>query len=232
MIIDSRYNGPPGSANGGWSAGTFAAAAQGTPLPAPGTRAPDRPRPDVEPVEVTLRRPPPLETPLTLEAGEVRDPAGHLIAEIATVAAFDPVAEPVDLATARAAAADYPGLVNHPFPRCYVCGPEHADGLRIFPGPLSAGRTAAPFRVPAGADVVTAWAALDCPGGWSVLAPGRPYLLGRISAVVLATPRPHDECVVTGVLTRAQGRKAEVHSSLFGPDGDLLGYARATWIAG
>lgn len=229
MIIESRYNGPPGSANGGWSAGTFATAIQGTPLPAPGTRAPDRPRPDVE---VTLRRPPPLETPLTLEAGAVRDPAGRLVAEVATVAAFDPVAEPVDLATARAAAADYPGLVNHPFPSCYVCGPERADGLRIFPGPLSAGRTAAPFRVPAETDVVTTWAALDCPGGWSVLAPGRPYLLGRISAVVLATPRPNDECVVTGVLTRAQGRKAEVHSSLFGPDGNLLGYARATWIAG
>lgn len=229
MIIDSRHNGPPGSGNGGWSAGTFAVAAQNAPLPTPGSR---HPRPDPDPVQVTLRRPPPLETPLTLDAGEVRDPAGHLIAEIATVAAFDPVAEPVDLAIARAAAADYAGLVNHPFPSCFVCGPERADGLRIFPGPLSAGRTAAPFRVPAGADVVTTWAALDCPGGWSVIAPGRPYLLGRISAVVLAAPRPGDECVVTGVLTRAQGRKAEVHSSLFAPDGSLLGYARATWIAG
>ncbi len=228
VIIGSRYNGPPGSGNGGWSAGTFAVAAQGASLPAPG----GRPRRDAEPVEVTLRRPPPLETPLTLDTGEVRDPAGRLVAEVTTVAPFDPVAEPVDLATARAAAADYPGLVNHPFPGCYVCGPQHADGLRIFPGPLSDGRTAAPFRAPEEADVVTTWAALDCPGGWSVIAPGRPYLLGRMSAVVLATPHPDDECVVTGVLAGVQGRKAEVHSSLFAPDGSLLGYARATWIAG
>ena len=26
MIIESRFNGPPGSGNGGWSAGVFAAA--------------------------------------------------------------------------------------------------------------------------------------------------------------------------------------------------------------
>ncbi|MEV4624044.1 hypothetical protein AB0J74_35700, partial [Asanoa sp. NPDC049573] len=25
---------------------------------------------------------------------------------------------------------------DHPFPTCYVCGPERADGLRIFPGPV------------------------------------------------------------------------------------------------
>lgn len=233
MIIGSRYNGPPGSGNGGWSAGTFAVAARnGSPLPVPGGPPAGPHRPGAEPVEVTLRRPPPLQTPLTLEAGEVRDPDGCLIAQVTTVPAFDPVAKPVDLAAARMAAASYPGLVDHPFPGCYVCGPERADGLRIFPGPLSDGRMAAPFRVPEGADVVTVWAALDCPGGWSVIAPGRPYLLGRMSAVVLAPPQPGDECVVTGVCASVRGRKADVHSSLYAPDGSLLGYARATWIAG
>ncbi|MFI6782779.1 hypothetical protein [Micromonospora sp. NPDC050276] len=214
MRIESRYNGPPGSGNGGWSAGIFAAAAGGT-----------------APVEVTLRRPPPLETELTFVDGEVRDPAGELVAEVRPAGAIDVVVPPVDLAAAVAAAAHYPGLVEHPFPSCYVCGPQRADGLRIFPGRLPDGRTAAPFRVPERVSAATVWAALDCPGGWAVLTPGRPYLLGRIAAVVAAVPSPGDECVVTGAMLRVDGRKALVHTSLYGPDGALLGAARATWIA-
>ncbi|NJP32236.1 hypothetical protein [Micromonospora thermarum] len=223
MIIGARYNGPPGSGNGGWSAGTFAASALDTPQSRPA--APD------DAVEVTLRRPPPLETPLTRHGNEVRDPDGHLVAEVRPVPGFRTVVDAVDLPTARAAAAAYPGLVDHPFPGCFVCGPERPDGLRIFPGPLPDGRTAAPFRVPDDVDAVTVWAALDCPGGWSVIAPGRPYVLGRIAAVVDALPEPGDECVVTGMMAGAEGRKAEVHSSLYAPDGTLLAWARATWIA-
>jgi hypothetical protein len=56
-------------------------------------------------------------------------------------------------------------------------------------------------------------------------------VLGRIAAQVTALPRPGDECVVTGAMVGGAGRKAEVHSSLYGPDGALLGQARATWIA-
>ncbi|MEU8332578.1 hypothetical protein [Micromonospora sp. NPDC048839] len=214
MRIESRYNGPPGSGNGGWSAGVFAAEAGGT-----------------GPVEVTLRRPPPLDTELILTDGEVRDPAGELVAEVRPADVVDVVVPPVDLDTAVAAATRYPGLAEHPFPGCYVCGPQRTDGLRIFPGRLPDGRTAAPFRAPERVSAATVWAALDCPGGWTVLAPGRPYLLGRIAAVVTALPGPGDDCVVTGALLDVDGRKALVHTSLYGPDGALLGAARATWIA-
>ncbi|MEU5905925.1 hypothetical protein [Micromonospora sp. NPDC047527] len=213
MRIESRYNGPTGSGNGGWSAGVFAAAAGAA-----------------GPVEVTLRRPPPLETTLSLVDGEVRDPAGELVAEVRPAGDVDAVVPPVDRETALAAATRYPGLVEHPFPGCYVCGPQRADGLRIFPGRLADGRTAAPFRVPEQVSGATVWAALDCPGGWTVLAPGRPYLLGRIAAVITALPAPGDDCVVTGALIAVDGRKALVHTSLYGPDGTLLGAARATWI--
>ncbi|MFC0503224.1 hypothetical protein [Micromonospora costi] len=216
MRIESRYNGPPGSGNGGWSAGTFAAAVDGD---------------GDGPVEVTLRRPPPLDTPLALVDGEVRDPAGLVVAEVRPTAAVDAVVPPVDLPTAVAASAAYPGLVDHPFPGCYVCGPRRPDGLRIFPGRLPDGRTAAPFRVPAAVSGATVWAALDCPGGWAVIAPGRPYVLGRIAAQVDALPEPGDECVVTGVTVGVDGRKARVRTSLYGPDGTLLANARATWIA-
>ncbi|MFD6568837.1 hypothetical protein [Micromonospora profundi] len=214
MRIESRYNGPPGSGNGGWSAGVFATAAGGS-----------------GPVEVTLRRPPPLDTALSLVDGAVLDPAGEIVAEVRPAGDVDAVVPPVDWATAVAASTSYPGLVEHPFPGCYVCGPDRADGLRIFPGRLPDDRTAAPFRAPEQVSAATVWAALDCPGGWTVLAAGRPYLLGRIAAAILAHPAPGDECVVTGALVGVDGRKAMVHTSLYGPDGALLGTARATWIA-
>lgn len=171
MIIEARFNGPSGSGNGGWSAGVFAEA-YGVPGP----------------VEVTLRRPPPLDTALALVDGQVHDPAGAVIAQLRSTEPFDDVVPPVDLATARAASAAYPGLVAHPFPDCYVCGPGRADGLRIFPGPLPDGRTAAPLKAPERVSIATVWAALDCPGGWAVLTAGRPYLLGRITAQVEALP--------------------------------------------
>ncbi|MBX7265399.1 hypothetical protein KIF24_04605 [Micromonospora sp. Llam7] len=214
MIIEARFNGPPDSGNGGWSAGVFATAYGG----------------DGQ-VEVTLRRPPPLDTPLALLDGEVRDPAGEVVAQLRPAAELDDVVPPVDLATARAASAAYPGLVDHPFPGCYVCGPERDDGLRIFPGRLPDGRTAAPVRTPREVGSAMVWAALDCPGGWAVIGPGRPYVLGRIAARVEALPRPGDECVVTGAAIAVEGRKALVRSSLYGADGALLAHARATWIA-
>ncbi|WBB92564.1 hypothetical protein [Verrucosispora sp. WMMC514] len=214
MIIEGRFNGPPGSGNGGWSAGVFATAYGGH-----------------GPVEVTLRRPPPLDTPLSLVDAQVLDPAGEVIAQLRPAGDLGEAVPPVDLASARAASAAYPGLVEHPFPGCYVCGPQRADGLRIFPGRLPDGRTAAPVRAPRQVVPATVWAALDCPGGWAVIGAGRPYVLGRIAARIEALPRPDDECVVTGAVIGTEGRKALVHTSLYAPDGRPLGHARATWIA-
>ncbi|MDG4833130.1 hypothetical protein O7627_28045 [Solwaraspora sp. WMMD1047] len=238
MRLGERFSGPDGSANGGYAAGSFAGWAGA--VTGGGS----------DPVEVTLRRPPPLATPLTVartgSGARINAPDGALVAEVERVEPFSAVVPPVGWQTATAAAADYAGHRDHPFPRCYVCGPERTDGLRIFPGRLPDGRTAAPFEVPADVGPATVWAALDCPGGWSVIAPdlpgpaagdhpepagNRPYVLGRIAAVVTALPTPGDRCVVLGAAVRAEGRKALVHSTLYGPDGALLAYARATWIA-
>ncbi len=216
MEIPARFNGPPGSGNGGWSAGAFAVAAGAT-IGGP-------------PVEVTLRVPPPLETELIVADGAVRD-GDTLVASLAPAEGpLVPVA-PVDPATAAEAARSYPGLTRHPFPTCYVCGPERPEGLRIFPGPLPDGRTAAPWLVPAEVGLPTVWAALDCPGGWSALRNGRTYLLGRIAVTAEELPEPGSHCVVVGEATEFAGRKAMVNSSVYAPDGRCLATARATWIA-
>jgi len=216
VIIAAGFNGPPGTGNGGYSAGLFSA------LGAPSGDTV---------VEVTLRRPPPLDVPLTAVGGEVRDPAGELVAGVRTVERFDAVVPGVSWGEAVRVSASYAGFSDHPFPTCYVCGPARADGLRVFPGRLADGRTAAPFVVPALVDPPTAWAVLDCPGGWSIIAPGRPYVLGRMAAVVRTLPQPGEQCVVVGATESVQGRKALVRSTLYGPDGEVLAYARATWIA-
>jgi hypothetical protein len=219
MRIPARFNGPPGTGNGGWCAGAFATAA-GARIGGP-------------PVQVTLRVPPPLETALELRDGAVWS-GETLVAELADVEDAGPGVPPVPLAEAAVVAKDYPGLTGHPFPTCYVCGPDRApgDGLRIFPGPLPGDRTAAPWTVPDGVSAETMWAALDCPGGWTAIAgSGRPFVLGRIAATVGELPLPGSECVVVGALSGVHGRKATVDSAVYGPDGRPLAHARATWLA-
>jgi hypothetical protein len=211
VIIASRFNGPPGSGNGGYSAGVFADGAGN--------------------VEVTLRRPPPLDTPFTRLGAEVRAPDGTVVAEVAPAAPVDVVVPPVGNGEAAVAARRFAGFADHPFPTCFVCGPRRDDGLDIFPGRLEDGRTAAPWTVPDEVSVPLVWAALDCPGGWSVLSAGRPYVLGRLAVDVARLPEPGARCVVVGAMASTEGRKALVHSTLYGPDGAELARARATWIA-
>ncbi|MET7418739.1 hypothetical protein [Dactylosporangium sp. NPDC005555] len=217
MIIPARFNGPPGSGNGGYTAGLVAAHVRASA------------------VEVTLRRPPPLDTELTVStsADSVQVHDGEALVASARAGQGgrpDPV-EAVPFGAAVEASERYPGFTAHPFPTCYVCGPDRTDGLALFPGPVQDGRTATPWRVPLDVSPVMVWAALDCPGGWSVLTQGRPYVLGRITTVVDAVPAPGAECVVVGRHVGSEGRKATVLSTLYGPDGAVLALAAATWIA-
>nr|WP_296072770.1 hypothetical protein [uncultured Actinoplanes sp.] len=216
MRIPARYNGPPSTGNGGWSAGAFAAAA-GARVGGP-------------PLEVTLRVPPPLDTELTVTGGSVLD-GETLVASIRPAEGdLVPVAA-VEMETAAKAAEGYPGFTRHPFPTCYVCGPDRPDGLRIFPGPLPDGRTAAPWIAGDEAGLPVLWAALDCPGGWTALRNGRTYVLGRIAVAAFGLPEPGERCVVVGEATEVAGRKAMVNSTVYGAGRGRLATARATWIA-
>jgi hypothetical protein len=226
VIIAGRFNGPADSGNGGYSAGLIASLVDS-----------DAGRPGKSAVTVTLRRPPPLDTALSVktrpDGGVAVYHDDRLIAD--ALPADPPAGPPVRPVTeneAYAVAKDYPGFVEHPFPSCYVCGPDRAagDGLRIFPAPLADGRTAAVFSVPAEVTTATVWAALDCPGGWAITEPGRRYVLGRVTAAVTRLPVPATRCVVMGELIGMDGRKAQVRSAVYGPDGALLARAEATWI--
>jgi hypothetical protein len=232
--IDRRFCGPSDSGNGGYACGLVAAHVDG-------------------PAEVTLRLPPPLEKPLRVERadGSVRVlDADQLVAE--GVRRHDEdlgvdVPDPVGVADAERAATtsrlhEHPE--EHPFPTCFVCGPQRApdDGLHILVGPVAGRGVAADTWTPAtdlaGARGVVrpefVWAVLDCSGGvGSWLADpigGNPFVLGRMAVTIDGPVRAGAPHAVVGWRAAHDGRKVTAGSAIFTGDGELAGLARATWI--
>jgi hypothetical protein len=223
LIIPGRYNGPAGSGNGGVTCGELAAFLS-----------------TAVTVQVTLRLPPPLDTALRIEQEEQSVRAFHGDALVAEATAVDTEIEPsgpIDFSAAAEAATRYDGFHDHPFPTCFVCGvrrPE-VDGLALYAGPIEASqptRVATPFvpRADVDNDLTLVWAALDCPGGWSIGLASRRAVLGRMTARVVEVPAIGEQCVVTAICDGWDGRKAFSRSAAYGQDGRLLGVAAATWI--
>jgi hypothetical protein len=235
MLIARRFCGPPDSGNGGYTAGLLASA-----LGASVDGAHQRPRP----IEVTLRRPPPLERELDVkregEQAQLLD--GELLLAEARLATVDVTApNPPSFEQATELSHRYVGHARHHFPTCFVCGPKRAigDGLRIFPGSEEPGQPVAAPLVPDASlgdapgvlppEIV--WAALDCIGYFGVGAPDYPTaLLGRMAVELVSPVRVGERCVVVGFPLGRDGRKLHAGTALFGQDGTLRGRARQTWI--
>jgi hypothetical protein len=228
IAIDARFNGPPDSANGGYTCGLLAEVLG-------------------EPLEVSLRKPPPLGRDLELErAGEgvlLRD-GGDAVAEaMRTELDLDPP-EPPDVGKAHEAERGFPFARQHPFPTCFVCGPERpgSDGLRIFPGPVDGSEVhAAAWTPPAeladGGAVLPrfVWAALDCPTSVPVANEAadpdyKPIVLARLAGRRLAGVEPGRPHVIVSWPIAIDGRKRRAGSALFTDAGELCAYARALWV--
>lgn len=229
-IIESQFNGPPHSAQGGYACGLFAG------LITPGERAA---------AAVTLLSPPPMDTPLEFHRGERRSQirlAGELIATVTEVAGEPTGTDPLSPAEAEQAARGFRGFTGHPFPTCFVCGHARpaADGLALTPGPVE-GRpgTVACLWTPADdqADAdgrvrdEIVWSVLDCPGGWTGDPVHEPMVLSRMTAVITRPPTPGHTCVVVGTLRRKNARTSSVDTAVFDASQQLLGKASAVWTA-
>ena len=255
LVVPRRFRGPATSGNGGWTSGALAELL--APAPTGLTWAlgvlglADPPPPAGLVVRVRLSAPPPLETPMTVVrdgATAIAEHEGRPVLTATLVSEgeareLDPV-PPVPHEAALAAGERYAGLHDHPFPECFACGPARApdDGLRLRPGPLD---PAVPgvdvaaawspgegdLQVDGSVPVPIVWAALDCPGGWSVDIVGRPMVLGTMTARVLARPGYEERCVVTGRAVEVTDRKALTATSLYGQSGDLLATAAHVWVA-
>lgn len=217
MIVPGRYNGPPGSANGGYACGLVAELLGGV-------------------AEVTLRLPPPLERELDVVRNdgrvEIRD-GDTLVAEAEPVELDLGVPAPISLEAAAEASTRYEGFVHHAYNTCFVCGPERQDGLRVYAGAVEGrpGLLASPWTPGEDVGPELVWAALDCPSGWAVDDFQREgVLLGRMAAAIDRLPTGGEPHVVLGWRIGADGRKRHAGSALLTSDGEVVARARSTWL--
>ena len=230
LTITARHNGPPGSANGGYTCGLLAQQVS------------------AEAIEVTLRKPPPLERPLEVagdaEHVQLRD-GERLVAEARPAELLLDVPEAVaaeELERAEAGGHEH-WTGKHPFPACFVCGPDRApgDGLRIFPLELPGhdgmfGARWRPDESLAAEDGSVrpeyVWAALDCPTSAPVanFGAGPPMVLARMTARLGCSVRTGEQhSILSWPLARA-GRKREAAAALYDSAGRMLCASKALWI--
>ncbi|MEZ4777565.1 MAG: hypothetical protein R3D00_30600 [Bacteroidia bacterium] len=225
ITVNSRFCGPPDSANGGYISGRVGAYFDG-------------------PAEVTLRIPPPLDLPMEV----VRESNDYLrvlwgdilVAEAKPADISLDIPNPPGFEEAKDAVPFYTGFQHHAFPRCFVCGPDRkaGDGLNIFPGRVKDREMVASPWVP---DVSLddgqgfakrefVWSALDCPGAFAAVDSYGPILLGRFTAELVAPVvigQPH---IVIGWKEGQEGRKLHSGTAVFTAEGKLCGAAKAIWF--
>jgi hypothetical protein len=225
MTIHRRFQGPPMSGNGGYVCGRLASGIDG-------------------PASVRLKHPPPLETELHVRRSKDRAELlreNQVLAEARRTTLSIDIPSPPSFAEAVTASHFYRGFTSHPFPGCFVCGPDRqaGDGLRLFPGPTSGPAMVAGPWVPddsladpgGGIQTEFLWAALDCPGAFSFeWPPGGTVLLGEMAASIEGSIQSGEKCVVIGWEQTQDGRKHHTGTAIFNAAGICIGKARATWF--
>lgn len=225
VTIPARFNGPPDSGNGGYSAGVVAAFIEGDAC-------------------VRLHSPPPLGRPLQVwsagPAVELRDEDTLVATGRAEKLEIELPPAP-GIAEAREASRGFPGFDGHLYSTCFVCGTRRpaGDGLELFPGPLGSGEGYACLWLPkpdmldpaGNVHPLFVWSALDCPGGYGAFGDLKiPMLLGEL-AVARYRPVPAgEELVVYAWPLGSEGRKYYGGAAVASADGEILAASRSTWI--
>jgi hypothetical protein len=226
ISIPRRFNGPLASGNGGYSAGVAASFLKGA-------------------VEVSLRRPVPLDTPLGVvprDGGVDVIEDDELVMEARVVPDVGVgVPTPVSLEDARSATTRYAAPSEGMFSRCFVCGPARDDAFGVFSGAVD-GRevVASPWTPPEwtadeAGDVRPefVWAVLDCPTFFALYhaeAELPMSVLARLTARLDVPARAGEEHVVIAWPIERDGRKHHAGSALLSADGQVLAVARALLI--
>ncbi len=240
ISINEKYCGPPNAANGGYLAGRLAQ------YIAVKDQA----------VRVSLRAATPLNTILSVV--ETNTDSGKVLElmdgdKLLAIAREEPIEIPKpafpktdDIAAVTMQCAGYG---DHPFPRCFVCGPERpvGDGLGIYPGPVTeeqgAGTVVAAewtladtLKDPQGqVQTEFIWAALDCISAFAILEePAHqklvPMVLGTLSANI-EQALAGDKAYVMAWPLKVDGRKAYATSAVFDQQQVCIAAAQAVWVS-
>jgi hypothetical protein len=248
VTIGKRFNGPPQSANGGWTGGILARSLS---LPTEQAGCVSYPS-----VSVSLRAPPPLD--IALEVHRNADASLSLKHEglelaHARLETFElDIPKPPLLPTANAASAEgyQRGLsrASWPYAKCFACGVSRTDGLCITPSPVrdsNQGGVIAASWTPSAwlaetegsldelVRLEAVWAALDCPAGiaWSFQLPdGAPMVTARMSVSITRLPRVKQVHIVMGWPIEREGRKLYAGTALTSAEGEVLASSRQLWL--
>jgi hypothetical protein len=224
IVVDQRFEGPPAIANGGYVAGVLAEVIPG-------------------PLQVRLHAPAPVGRPLQLDGHDhtvTLSDGGTLLASGRAEDVLDEPPQFVEFDEAMEAVAARGSVEGHPFPNCFVCGPDRApgDGLRLLPARVRGKDVMAAPWVPHDSFTISdreisgrfVWGALDCPTYWAIAEPGEVALLGTLAGRVFGSARAGDRCVVVARALGRDNRKLFSASAVYDEGGDLIGAAHATWI--
>ncbi len=231
LVVDRRFCGPPGIGNGGYVAGLLARGLEGA-------------------VEVTLRAPTPLDSPLTVEShADGSRSLQHAGAELARAATakleleLRPAPEP--RATA-AATGNCRAMRTHPFPACFVCGPARGegDGLRVFPGMVLGSDAVAALWTPDASLCDSrgrvarefVWAVLDCPTAFPLLESEaaralEPMVLAKLCVALDGELVAGETARVVAWPIAQEGKRGTAGAAVFSESGAVVGRARATWVS-
>jgi hypothetical protein len=225
LVIPARFNGPPDSGHGGYSAGLAASLVEG-------------------PAEVALRAPPPLETPLAVERREDGSAAlldgGKVVLEARPASLDVEAPEPVSVEEAIAAEEGSRFLdASHPFPTCFACGPKRAEGegLRLFAGRVAGRELFAAAWTPAAefatdgvsVDPLFVWTALDCPSSAPAMGAGT-IVVASLAAELRAPVAVGEPHVIGSWEIAHEGRKRFSGVALWDAAGRACAIGRALWI--
>lgn len=224
LKIDKRFNGPPNSGNGGYTAGLIASKLRFNP-------------------EITLRIPPPLAQEMQLKVQADSAVLMHqdvLVAE-AKVTDFQLTIPPaITFAEASEAIQKSKTYDAVLIPSCFVCGSarKRGDGLAIHPGNIGPQKVAAPWTPyenlgDESGKVKTAfiWSALDCPGAWAIQDSTQLYLLGRMAAKEVMPIKINTSYLIMGWVLGTEGRKTWTGTAIYDEEGKVAAFAKATWIS-
>lgn len=237
-MIDPRFNGPPGSGNGGYVCGELA-------------KTVDRESSGALESGVCVRLHRSAATAREFEIVSSEDGCAlfdgeSLIGQARAQRVDIPVPDAVSVAVATRAARGFRGHDEHVFPECFVCGPNRreGDGMRIFPGALPESLSSIPgvFAAPWQPDPTLegesgmvdpsfVWAALDCPGAFSFPQPdGAIVLLGEMSAALPGRVKIDESSVLLSWQIEVLGRKHFTGTAIFDAQGRCSAVAHTTWI--